>query len=240
MPHHLVDRVVAADVLAQREQPTVRIEEPRRVEPSGLGEQCLGFPQRVAEPRERLVADGQAVVPGAGDALDVDRFDRGLPADAAARRRVEVASEPLRVVRRARPQDHVHDVVPLAAVEGGVGTVADRPDILRRSHHAFGAQEPGRQFEVVSGRAHRDRDPLVRCAVGRIHPDFERFFDGEDVGAGPGRVFAGLQHLPADRARPGRGGGLGSVGGRHRTLIVATAPPSVHARAAGCRLPARP
>ena len=63
----LVDRVVPADVLAQREQLAVARKQRRAVQPTGAFEHLLGSPQRVRQRQHHLGLEHRAV----GDTLSV-------------------------------------------------------------------------------------------------------------------------------------------------------------------------
>ncbi len=101
--------------------------------------------------------------------------DRSLPADAAARSRVEVAVEFRGVDLRALTQRNAHDV--------GRAPVAHRFDVAGGVDQAFGEEESGRQVVVVAGCAHRDRDRLFALlAVGTPSgADLQRLFDDQHV-----------------------------------------------------------
>lgn len=62
MPDELVHRVVAPDVLSQREQRPVGVEQSGRVEPAGRVEQLLAFAKRKREPS---ISPGSTRGPGA-------------------------------------------------------------------------------------------------------------------------------------------------------------------------------
>ena len=148
----LVERVVAADILAQLEELAIGGEQPGRVEPPGRLEHRLGRAQTVRQRQDHLARHHrprrQRVT------ADRDLVERCLAADPARRRRDEVPLRDERRVERAR-QAHQHLVIGL----GGARRVPER-DIhhLGAVDQPFRAQEPDRQLRLVAGRAHRDRD----------------------------------------------------------------------------------
>ena len=96
----LVERVVAADVLAHAEQLAVGREEPGRVQAAGHLERRLRRAQPVRERRDEPAATRRSL--SDRGRLDRDRLERALAADAARGRRVEAPLEPRRRRRRAR------------------------------------------------------------------------------------------------------------------------------------------
>ena len=106
----LVERVVPADVLAQRDDRAGGIEQARRVQAARLLEHRLLGLQRRGQPTERRA--GHPKIHGADVVLTLhgDGFDRRLAADAAARRHVEISLEALEVDRDAGRQLDAHDV----------------------------------------------------------------------------------------------------------------------------------
>ena len=86
-----------------------------------------------------------------------------------------------------------------------VGAVIDAIDLLGGLDYSFGEEEAGGEFEVVSGRPHRDRDLQVRLVAG-AQSEFERLLDRERVLADPHHP---LPHLPDTAPRCARAEGLG-------------------------------
>ncbi len=112
---------------------------------AGRVEHALGL----AQPPGQLDHDGLGDARPLGDRLAPhrDRVERRLPADSAARRRVEVALEQFGVIRPGQiDRDHV--VLLLLARHRAV---AHAPDVAGRGHQPLGVQEAGRQLEVVPG-----------------------------------------------------------------------------------------
>ena len=88
-PDQLVERIVAADVLADRDQLAAGREEPRRVEPAGLVEGSLGGAEEIRQ-REDDAAFNDRTGRERG-AANLDLVERRLAADPARRRRGEVS-----------------------------------------------------------------------------------------------------------------------------------------------------
>src|SRR5579875_2406612 len=182
MSDQLVKRVVPPDVLTQVKQAAGKIEQAGGVQSTGLTKYRLGLPQRLWKrayhlgsncwtSRERLAA------------LNIERVERRLAADAAARGRVEVALQPEQVEVNPRPQRHRHDVEPLLRLFRFVETVGDIEDVVAAGDDAFTSEKAGRQLEVIARRAHRNRDALAPGDVVFIpeEPDLERLFGGQHV-----------------------------------------------------------
>ena len=136
------------------------------MQPAGLVERPLGDPEHAGECQDDVPCHDRAVRQWRGP--DGDLVDRRLPADAARRRRDEMALGHGRVVERARQPDEDR-VVGLAQ---GRRVATLRPDDLRALDQPLGAKEADRQFRLVPGRPHRhgDRDRLLSRAGG---PDLE-------------------------------------------------------------------
>jgi len=64
MTYHLVDRVVTPDVFAQREEPTLEVEERRGMDATGAREKALLAAELGHEARQRRGRDGRRVVEG--------------------------------------------------------------------------------------------------------------------------------------------------------------------------------
>jgi hypothetical protein len=162
------------DVLADRQHGPLGVEQARRVESARSVEHTL----RLAEPvghRNQHVG-GNREPGGHYLAPHGDVVERGLSADAARRRRVEVPGQPLGVERpRQRDRD---DVVPLLLVVEVIA-IRDPPDVVGR-HQSFGEQEPGSELEVAARRPHRHRDPLGLLSR-TLGPDLERLLGREGV-----------------------------------------------------------
>src|SRR6185436_1821210 len=110
-------------------------------------------------------------------------IDRGLAADAAARRHVEVALQALEVDLDARRELDAHDV------HQAIGcTLPARHDALHvaaPADDAFREKESHGEILVVPRRAHRDGDRLLSAAAvaARIaQPNLERLFGRDEIG----------------------------------------------------------
>src|SRR5690606_24626017 len=96
-------------------------------------------------------------------ALHGHGLDRRLPANTAARRRVEVPLEALEVDLDAGRELDAHDVD--QAVRGRLPARRDARDLLALANDAFGEQKAHRELSVVARRAHRDRDAFLGAAA---------------------------------------------------------------------------
>src|SRR5688572_23388847 len=105
----------------------------------------------------------------------LDRLERRVSADSAARSRIEIALQARRIVRGALGQLDAHDVADRAA-DPAVG------DVCAAADDAFAVQEPDGELDVLAGRAHGDR--YRRAGPGltrRSDPDLERLLDHDEV-----------------------------------------------------------
>ena len=152
-PDELVERVVPADVLAQREELARRREQARRVEAAGLVERPLGGAEQVrqGEDHARGRRPGR---PGSGSDADGDLVERGLAADPARRRRDEV---PLRRRRDASNGRARRTVIWSSGWFIAAGSPVVDPEDLRAVDQALGPQE-------ARPRA-RPRSPGVRIVT---------------------------------------------------------------------------
>ena len=201
----LVERVVPADVLAQRDDRAGGIEQTRRVQAARLLEHGLLGLQRRGQPTERRA--GHPKIHGADVvlALHGDRLDRSLAADAAARRHVEIPLEALEVDRDAGRQLDAHDVD--QAVGRALPARHDALHVAARADDAFGEQEPDGEILVVPRRAHRDRNGLLGAAA--VAPrvtqaNLERLFGRDEIGivGEPELAAAEAPHVEAPRRLP--------------------------------------
>ncbi len=188
---------MAPDVLAERQQRAARVEQPGGVEASRAIEDPLPAAHRLRERREHGALHDRSV--GNGCAVHVDVVDRSLPADAAARRGVEVPAEGPRV--EGTRQANGDDVEPLF-LGADVLAVRDAIDLVG-SNEALGDQEARRELEVAAGGAHRDRDG-GGLLLGPPGPDLHRLLGGQRVRAfrsqvPPHRDDATTGNVPAHR-----------------------------------------
>jgi hypothetical protein len=70
-----------------------------------------------------------------------------------------MAFEVAQVGQSVARQLDVDDVVTLLLVEVAVDAIAEAPDVAGVSDHPFAAQEPARELEIGSWRAHRHGKP---------------------------------------------------------------------------------
>ena len=218
----LVERVVAADVLAHERQLAVGREQPGRVQPAGALERPLRGAQALGQLADDHRRDDRSFAQWLGG--DLDGVDRGLAAHAAGRRHAEVALHQIGLERP--PEVHRDDVVGLLA-ELDVGAVLDLGELERRSQEALGVQEARGELEVVAGRAHRDCDAHRLLARPR-GADLERLLTGEAVAALPPDAVLHGEHARVD----GRAAQRWAFGGRHGALLL---PPRAAPARAGSR-----
>ena len=175
---------------------------------TGAGEHRL----RRAEPRRQPVDDVATEFRARGqllDALDLDRVERGLAADAAAGRRVEVPLQRAEVEFDVLGEVDADDVGRRAARRQRPAE-RDPADLAAVLQDALGEKKPGRQFEIGAGSPHRDRQaPAFAPAVRpEVDADLHRLLDGQDVVLlDPGPSGADLTDLD---------GSLVFVAGMHR------------------------
>src|SRR5579862_2879343 len=165
----LVQRVVAADVLARAQELAARGEEPRRVQSARDREAGLRLAQTVGEPGDERERHAELRV-------DARRLERALAADAARRRREET---PLQASRIEAGRVHLDRVG---------GEVVGEPRARRAQ--SLREAEPERELLVVAGSTHRHRDRPAPDA------DLERLLDGHlvsllDPAGKPGHIDGG-------------------------------------------------
>ena len=182
---HLVDRVVAPDVLGGRDELAVPGEERGRVEATRQIEARLLRSQQVRQPGEHGSRD--AALHRKRRHVGLERLDRAPPAQTARRARQHGApfrQQTLDLARRSARQRHVDDVLPIDARVHRTRAVRVRLrrvqcSIVPRSSDVridtLGQQEAGGQLPVRARRAHDDGEAPA------VQPDFERLFDGHAV-----------------------------------------------------------
>src|SRR5688572_9568985 len=198
----LVERVVPADVLAQRDDLARRVEQARRVQAARLLEDGLLRLQRRRQPPERgarhvKLGGADVVLPLHGDGVD-----RSLAANATARRHVEVALEALEVDLDAGTELDADDV------DQAVGRALPARDhvlhITARMDDAFREQEPDGEVLVVPWCAHRDRDGLLGAAAvaSRVaQTNLERLLDRDEIQVVAARELAATEAPHPERSR---------------------------------------
>ena len=214
-PDQLVERVVAADVLAQGEQPAVGVEQARGVEPAGGLEHGLRLAQPVRQRHEDRGRDDRASRDRR--AADLDLVERRLAADPARGRGDEVALRDPRGVERAVEVDG--DLVVGARGRRGVGE--GHVEDPRALEEPLRDQEPDRELRLVTRGAHRDRD-VGRRLPGPAGADRHGLLAGQPVLARLDRPAADRDDLDARRLPLERreGGVTGLAIGRHRRATV--------------------
>ncbi len=194
-----------AHVLAHGQQFAVGAEQAGGVQPAGARED----PLRAAKPARQRGQDGGRDPHLVGRQVSIrpngQVLDTRLAADAARAGGEEAATQSWRGAQ-IRPEAYVGDV-PCTIVRGmtaAIGTAdLDPRDVPRRSDHALADQEASRQVDVVTWRAHRQRDGLT------ADPDPQRLLSGQQVG--PHRHLIRQrhpQHSPSCRP-PGQDPALG-------------------------------
>ena len=176
------DRIVAADVFARYEEIARRIESGSSVQAACALEGCLRGLQAVGYRGQHRALENQGVVGQRRYAHNAQRIERGLAANAAARRRVEMPLQPSQVNLGIGAQLYAHDVV-IAAVGSRRATGFYCGDITLPADNGLAVQEASREFAVVAGGAHCDRDAACCAAVGgRVgEPNLERLLDRDLV-----------------------------------------------------------
>src|SRR5690606_2722385 len=190
----LVERVVAADVLADEGDLAGGVEETRRVQAAGSVENVLLRAECVRQTAERVACDREVGAVEIEAALHLHGLEGRLAADAAARRGVEVTLEAIEIDVDAGRELDADDVD--QAVRGGRAARAYGRDVVRAADDAFGVEEAYGELEVLAGRAHRDGNaPLAVLAVHEIaEPDLEWLLGRDHV------VRDGARRADADPA----------------------------------------
>ncbi len=240
LPHHLVHRVVAPDVLAEAHERSRRASNrPAACRPPVRSNTvCAAAQARRGGPSSTSMRDRRAL--GDRRAADLDVVEGRLAAHAAGRRGVEVPAQELAGSNGRRRRDR-HDVVALVLVRDVVA-VGDAAHVRRRDQ-PLGEEEARGQLEVAPGRAHRHRD-LVCLAVGPLDPDLERLLGGERVGAlarGPRRARPSIRTGVTLRRSGSVARHASSIGGCGREVtppprgppVTVAAPRSTLGRASG-------
>jgi hypothetical protein len=115
--------------------------------------------------------------------VELERLDRRFAAHAATRCRVAISLEPLEVEADAGTQRHPHAMLETLNSESRPAAL-NRVHLIRRPEQPFADEKPYRQFPVMPGRAHRDRDRLRLPCVCRPEKDlnFQRLLEGDIIG----------------------------------------------------------
>jgi hypothetical protein len=168
----LVDRVVAADIFAEKHEIALGVEECGSVKAAGAIEDGLLATEDFREAMDDGGIDDRRILGQYRTALGVKGVDGGFSADSAARGGVEVAPEPLEVYCDSRSELDGDGVARLPGISAGLRS-ADAVDLAGAFEDAFGKQEAGSQLEVVA------RGPHGYGHRGVGEADFEGFFDGQ-------------------------------------------------------------
>src|SRR5438046_4136651 len=98
--------------------------------------------------------DSRTVRRNLRDVTHPHRLDRGLPADAAGRGRVEMPFHESGIERGPRPEGNAAEIEPLLTV--GVATIRNLLDVFSTYNDPFGNEKAGAEYEVVPRRPHAD------------------------------------------------------------------------------------
>ena len=112
--------------------------------------------------------------------LRLNRRDRCLAANAAARSGIEMSLETIKIdldIRRGLDVDGIRRLARVAVA----WQAADTGDLVSSFENSLGEQESDSQLEIVAGRPHGDADGLF------ADRDLQRFLDGEQVLKSAGR-----------------------------------------------------
>ena len=185
----LVERVVASDVLADRDQLATRAEQAGRVQAAGLVEGALGGAQQVRAARARPSA-ATTGPGGSGSTRSATSSIEALPQiphDAVATKWRSATFE------SSNGRDSRTTIVSSGWLSAR-GSPPLVPEHLLAVEQTLGPEEPDRELGLVAGRAHRDRDrDRVLARPGR--PDLERRL-ADDA------IVADLERVAADRHDP--------------------------------------
>src|SRR5712692_3653607 len=199
--YYLIERVVPSDVLPDREQVSLGVEERGGVEPAGGVEDPLARAQPFGKRAQHL---GVHLRPGRNDgtAAHAQGFQAGLAADSAGAGGVEVTLQGLKVRQRVAPKVDVDDVVALVVVEAGLAAMRDAADLIGAPDDPLAVEEPRRELEVGPRSAHGDRHRPMPGALAPPPEDGKRTLAPRDSR----RPQADLQRLLGGelvRPRPG-------------------------------------
>src|SRR5918998_2434550 len=164
----LVGGVVAADVLPQRHEPPLRVEERGSVQPARRLEEPLRLTQLLRQGVDGLCGYLRSGWDH-GAPAQLELLQASLAAHAAGARGVEVALQEAGVVVVAAAELHVYDVVALLGIHVGVDAVADPSYVLGGGDHALAVQEPGGELEVGARRSHGYGDGQPGAAGDEAH-----------------------------------------------------------------------
>src|SRR5438105_7144444 len=205
--HHLVDRAVPADVLAQQLEAAGPVEEAGGVEAARAVENRLALAQLLRQGREDRRLDHRAV--RKGGEVEGQAFDGGRAADAAGRAAQEAS---LGTPAGARLKLDVN-LVRLHEVRfdpdlGGLlfrlGADSEASDLRQVGDDTLGPEQAEGQLEIVAWRSHDDAQRLA------VKQQLERLLGGDlVVGLAPA-AFAPAPDRHRRRLRPRHG--------RHRNL----------------------
>ncbi len=155
---------MAPDVLAHGQQVASLVEKRRRVKPARRCKDALPLAHSFGQIVDQARSNAQAVVER-HNAEVAQGVDLRTPADAARAAGHEVALEPRNVdlFGRARQLD-VDDIVALLAIDRRIDAIIHRNEVLAPANDRLAVDKAGRQLEVVSRRAHGNRQRIRRSA----------------------------------------------------------------------------
>ena len=142
---------------------------------TGLAEDVLAGARPLGQRLDQSGRYRERGIDSRGTQHALDRGERGVAADATARGRIEVALQPIGIVRGAIGELDAHDIAD-RATDAAVG------DVFPRADDAFAVQESDRKLDVLAGRAHGDRHGGARPGfAGLGDADLERLFHHDQV-----------------------------------------------------------
>ncbi len=158
------------------------VEESRRVQAAGLLEHGLIGAQGLGQPAEDRLPDGEVRRGDIESSLHGDGIERGFAANAAARRSVEMALEPVEVDADAGSELDADDVD--QAIRRRRPARPRECDVRRMPDDAFGEQKSDGELLVVARGAHRDRDTALDAPAAlavQLQADFQRLLGRDHI-----------------------------------------------------------
>jgi hypothetical protein len=176
---------VPPDVLPQAEQLAVRGEQAGRVQPAGAPEADLAGREPVGQRGQRCGRHHGRIGRHVELRTRPYRVDAGFAADAARRRRVEIAGRIRgwrRYVRRQRDVDNV-----VGVRRPVTGAQLSRTHIRGAADDPLRQQEAHREVKVIPRGTHGDCERPAPRRTGRADPDLQRLLRRHLIGLPPDR-----------------------------------------------------
>ena len=171
---------MAADVLARREQPALRVEKAGRVQTSGAREDRLLLAQARGQRVEQLRVDAQCRL-DPRRALGQHAPDHGSAADAAGRTHHGRTLQALGAREGRLRERRDERVSAQLGLDARVGRPLEREEVLALLEHALGEEQAGCEILVVPWRAHRGHEARDRGILRGTDAQLERLLDGQRV-----------------------------------------------------------